>query len=95
MLIMILSHDSGYRCLKHFYQEEVYKHMHHLFQKIVSYNRFVELEKEVAISLALFIKKILLGKYTGISFMDSTPSSCLQKPENTYPQDLQGDHSKR
>ncbi len=36
-------------------------------------NRFVELEKEVAIPLALFIKKVLLGKCTGISFVDSTP----------------------
>lgn len=29
MLIMILFHDSGYRCLKHFYQEKVCKHMRH------------------------------------------------------------------
>ena len=41
MLIMILFHDSGYRCLKHFYLEKV--------------------------------KKVLLGKCTGISFVDSTP----------------------
>ena len=73
MLILILFHDSGYRCLKHFYLEKVCKHMRHLFPKVVSYNRFVELEKEVAIPLALFIKKVLLGKCTGISFVDSTP----------------------
>ena len=73
MLIMILFHDSGYRCLKHFYQEKVCSHMRHLFPKTVSYNRFVELEKEVAIPLSLFIKKVLLGKCTGISFVDSTP----------------------
>ncbi len=73
MLIMILFHDSGYRCLKHFYQEKVCKHMRHLFPKVVSYNRFVELEKEVAIPLALFIRKVLLGKCTDISFVDSTP----------------------
>lgn len=47
--------------------------MRHLFPLVVSYNRFVELEKEVAVPLALFIKKVLLGKYTGISFVDSTP----------------------
>ena len=41
MLIMILFHDSGYRCLKHFYLEKVCKHMRHLFPKVVSYNRFV------------------------------------------------------
>lgn len=73
MLIMILFHDSGYRCLKHFYQEKVCRHMRHFFPKVVSYNRFVELEKDVAIPLAIFIKKVLLGKCTGISFVDSTP----------------------
>lgn len=65
MLIMILFHDSGYRCLKHFYVEKVCKHLRHLFPKVVSYNRFVELEKQVAVPLALFIKKVLLGKCTG------------------------------
>ncbi|CCY81822.1 transposase family protein [Prevotella sp. CAG:1185] len=73
MLIMILFHDSGYRCLKHFYQEKICKHMRHIFQKVVSYNHFVELEKEMAIPLVLFIKKVLLDKRTGISFVDSTP----------------------
>jgi hypothetical protein len=73
MLIMILFHDSGYRCLKHFYNEKVCKHLRHLFPRVVSYNRFVELEKEVAMPLALFIKKVLLGQCTGISFVDSTP----------------------
>ena len=73
MLIVILFHDSGYRCLKHFYLEKVCKHLRHLFPKVVSYNRFVELEREVAIPLALFIKRVLLGKCTGISFIDSTP----------------------
>ena len=73
MLTMILFHDSSYRCLKHFYQEHVCKHLRHLFPKVVSYNRFVELEREVAVPLALFIKKVLLGKCTGISFVDSTP----------------------
>ena len=72
MLIMILFHDSGYRSLKHFYLEKVRRHMRHLFPNVVSYNRFVELEKEVAIPLALFIKNVLLGKCTGISFVDST-----------------------
>ena len=65
MLILILFHASSYRCLKHFYQEKVCKYMRHFFPKVVSYNRFVELEKEIAIPLALFIKKVLLGKCTG------------------------------
>ena len=73
MLIMILFHDSGYRCFKHFYLEKVCKHLRHLFPKVVSYNRLVELEREVAVPLTLFIKKVLLGKCTGISFVDSIP----------------------
>ena len=32
MVIMILFHDSGYRCLKHFYIEKVCRHMRHLFR---------------------------------------------------------------
>src|SRR5574344_2548282 len=73
MTIMILFHASGYRCLKHFYLNEVCVNLRHLFPQVLSYNRFLELEKDVAIPLALFIKKVLLGKCTGISFVDSTP----------------------
>lgn len=51
----------------------VCRHLRHLFPKVVSYNRFVELQRNVAIPLTLFIKKVLLGKCTGISFIDSTP----------------------
>ena len=66
MLIMILFHDSGYRCFKHFCPEKVCKQLRHLFPKVVSYNRIVELERDVAVPLTLFIKKVLLGKCTGI-----------------------------
>ena len=51
MLILILFHDSGYHCLKHFYQEKVCKYMRHFFPKVVSYNRFVELEKAKNLNL--------------------------------------------
>ena len=73
MVILILFHSSGYRCLKHFYLNHVCVHLRHLFPDVVSYNRFVELEKTVALPMAIFIKKVLLGKCTGISFVDSTP----------------------
>lgn len=62
MPIMILFHDSGYRCLKHFYLEYDCKHMRHLFHRVFSYKRFVEFERDVAVSLTLFVKKGLLGK---------------------------------
>ena len=64
MVIMILFHNSGYRCLKHFYLEHVCRQLRHLFPDVVSYNRFVELEKDVAVPLALFLKKVLLPKET-------------------------------
>ena len=73
MVVIILFHSSGFRCLKHFYKEYVCVHLRHLFPNVVSYNRFVELQKTIAIPLAIFIKKVLLGKCTGISFVDSTP----------------------
>lgn len=73
MLIVIMFHASGFRCLKHFYLEYVSVHCRNLFPRQVSYNRFVELQKEVAVPLTIFIKRVLLGKCTGISFVDSTP----------------------
>ena len=66
MVILILFHTGGFRCFKHFYLEYVSRHMRHLFPVLSSYSRFVELEKEVALCLALFIKDVLLGKCTGI-----------------------------
>ena len=73
MVILILFHSSGYRCLKHFYVNHVCVHLRHLFPDVVSCNRFVELVKTVALQLAIFIKNVLFGKCTGISFVDSTP----------------------
>ena len=57
MVIVILFHSSDFRCLKHFYKEYVCVHLRHLFPNVVSYNRFVELQKTIAIPLAIFIKK--------------------------------------
>ncbi len=62
MVILILFHSGSFRRFKYYYKEYVCKHLKYLFPRQVSYNRFVELEKEV-----------LLGTSTGISFVDSTP----------------------
>lgn len=70
---MIMFHSSNNKCLKHFYIDCICKRYRHLSQKTVSYTRFVESQKIAAIPLAIFIKKVLLGKCTGISFVDSTP----------------------
>ena len=72
MTIMILFHFSGYKCLKHFYSDYVCAHMRHLFPTPVSYNRFTELERKVSVPMVLFLKKCLMGRCTGISFVDST-----------------------
>lgn len=73
MVILILFHSGGFRCFKHYYNEYVCKHLTHLFPRVVSYNRFVELEKDILLPLTIFIKQVLLGTCTGISFVDSTP----------------------
>ena len=70
--IMILFHLSGYKCFKHFYINEVQKHMTDIFPKTVAYNRFTELERTVVIPFILFVKRCCMGKCTGISFVDST-----------------------
>ena len=70
--ILVAFHMGAHRCLKHFYLEFVCRHWTHLFPKTVSYNRFVELERDVALLLLVFVKHVLLGKCTGISFVDST-----------------------
>lgn len=73
MVILILFHSGGFRCFKYYYQEYVCKHLTRLLPRHVSYNQFVELEKEELLPLAIFIKQVLLGTCTGISFVDSTP----------------------
>ena len=54
--IMILFHLGGYKCLKHFYLNEVCRNMTDLFPGLVSYNRFVELERKVVVPFILFVK---------------------------------------
>lgn len=71
--ILVAFHMSGHRCFKHFYLDHVCRHWNRLFPKTVSYNRFVELEREVALPLLVFVKQVLLGKCTGVNFVDSTP----------------------
>ena len=73
MTIMILFHDKGYRCIKHFYIQYVQKHLTGMFPKTVSYNRFTELMQGVNLPLAIFLQTCCMGESTGISFMDSTP----------------------
>lgn len=52
-----------------------------IFSKKLSYNRFVELEKEVLLQMTAFIKQVLLGECTGISLVDSTPLRVCRNPQ--------------
>ena len=63
--IMILFHLCGYKYLKHFYLNEVQNNMTDLFPQTVSYNRFVELERKVAVPFILFVKKCSMGWFYG------------------------------
>lgn len=73
MTIMVIFHLKSYRNLKLFYQDYVCKHMTDFFPSIVSYNRFVELQKQVIQHLAVYLNLFGLGKCSGISFIDSKP----------------------
>jgi hypothetical protein len=71
--ILILFHSMSFRNLKHFYLYYVQKHLKSEFPRLVSYNRFVELQAKATMPLAIFLKTCCLGVCTGISYIDSTP----------------------
>lgn len=73
MTIEIYFHMSGYRCFKHYYIRFVKRYLNKAFPNLVSYTRFVELKKEMAIPLYLYLNTCRFGSITGISFIDSTP----------------------
>ena len=95
MLIMILFHDSGYRCFKHFYLEKVCKQLRHLFPKVVSYNRLVELERDVVHTLNLVYQEGSVGQMHGYKLRCQHTAACLQKPKNTYSQSFHRHSPKR
>lgn len=71
MTILVLFHRSGYRNLKQFYLEFVGVHLRSEFPALVSYNRFVEFERDALLPLAAYLQT-KRGNCTGISFVDST-----------------------
>lgn len=72
MSILLLFHYGQFSNFKSFYTLYVCHHPDDLFPDLVSYNRFVEIQKKVAVPLMIFLKYKGLGKSTGISFIDST-----------------------
>ena len=71
MTILIAFHQSGYRTLKHFYEKHICLYWRAAFPNLVSYSRFVQLQKEVLTLLTLYLHAHL-GECSSISFVDST-----------------------
>src|SRR5215211_6365954 len=71
MTILVLFHWQGYRTFKQFYVEHVCVHLRQEFPGLVSYSRFVELQREALLPLCAYLKQ-RYGPCTGISFIDST-----------------------
>jgi len=72
MTILVLFHLKSYRSLKSFYLDYVCRHMRSDFPKTLSYNRFVERQRNVVQPLGVFLQLYCKGECTGISFLDST-----------------------
>ena len=68
--ILVGYHLGAHKTFKHYYNQIVTMHSD-LFPRLVSYNRFVELQQRVFVVFALFLKT-KMGQCTGISFIDST-----------------------
>ena len=71
MTILILFHSSGYRDLKTFYTQYVQQHLLWAFPRLVSYNRFVELQREALVPLWSYLQT-RKGSCTGVAFVDAT-----------------------
>jgi hypothetical protein len=70
MTIIILFHQSNYRTFKHLYFY-VCSHLKSAFPKLISYNRFVYLMKNLFVPLFAYLLH-RRGIMTGIAFIDST-----------------------
>lgn len=71
MTILVLFQQSGFRDLKRFYTKVVCEYWRRDFQNLLSYNRFVELQRDALVLLGALMQK-RLGKCSGISFVDSS-----------------------
>ena len=71
MTLLIAFHQSGYRTFKHFYLKHVCVYWRDEFPHLVSYSRFVQLQKEVLTVLTFYLSTHL-GTCSGLSFVDST-----------------------
>jgi len=85
MAILIFFHQSNHRNFKNYYIGLVCGYMHDAFPGLVSYNRFVELMRDAALPLLVFMWTTRRGQATGIAFVDSTPlKACHIKRERSH-----------
>ena len=70
--ILLLFHFGTFHNFKHFYLFYIREYLKKEFPKQLSYNRFVEIEHKVFVSMMFFINTARLGKCTAITFVDST-----------------------
>jgi len=73
LTICIYFQCSGYKNFKTYYCQHVCKVLRTAFPTLVSYNRFVELQREAVIPLRLLSIYLNQKQYHGIAFIDSTP----------------------
>ncbi len=71
MTIIVLFHASGYRDFKSYYTQQVQRQMAAAFPQLVSYNRFVELQRNALIPLCAYLQT-RMGEGRGLAFVDST-----------------------
>ena len=88
IVILIHFHSGGFRCFKHYYLHYICKHCKHLFPKTVSYNRFVELEKEVLLQMTSFIKQVFAWRVHRNKFYRQHSASCMPQSAHTHTQDI-------
>lgn len=70
--ILVCFHLGAHKTFKHYYDQIVTGYYKPLFPKLVSYNRFLELQQKAAVPFMLFLKEECLGNSHGINFIDST-----------------------
>ena len=71
MTLLILFHQSSYRCFKHFYLNYAHRHLRQDFPGLLSYTRFLAMMPSTLVPLCAYFTQ-LKGQPTGIAYIDST-----------------------
>ena len=67
--ILICFHYGCFKNFKYFYLYYVKEHLKEEFPNLLSYNRFIELERKVMLPLVMFLQLVCFGHCTGITFI--------------------------